>query len=44
MLMTLFSSAGWEAWDLGHRPVIPERMPVLIDDDLLLDPSFAHGV
>jgi integrase len=37
MLMTFFSSAGWEAWDLGHRPVIPERMPVLIDDDLLLE-------
>jgi integrase len=37
MLMTLFSSAGWETWDLGHRPVIPERMPVLIDDDLLLE-------
>src|SRR5260370_3598053 len=37
MLMTLFSSAGWETWDLGHRPVIPERMPVLIDDDLLFE-------
>src|SRR5258708_5238369 len=34
MLMTFFSSVGWEAWDLGHRPVIPERMPVLIDEDL----------
>src|SRR5258708_30388856 len=37
MLMTFFSSVGWEAWDLGHRPVIPERMPVLIDDDLLFE-------
>src|SRR5438270_11139154 len=37
MLMTFFSSAGWEAWDLEHRPVIPERMLVLIDDDLLFE-------
>jgi hypothetical protein len=37
MLMTLFSSSGWDAWDLEHRPLIPERMPVLIDDDLLLE-------
>ncbi|MGH3120048.1 MAG: tyrosine-type recombinase/integrase [Mycobacterium sp.] len=35
MQMTFFSSAGWESWDLEHPPVIPERMPVLIDDDLL---------
>ncbi len=35
MLMTLFSSVGREAWDLEYRPVVPERMPVLIDDDLL---------
>ena len=37
MLMTFFSSAGWEAWDLERQPVIPERMPVLIDDDLLFE-------
>ena len=35
MQMTFFSSAGWESWDLEHPPVIPGRMPVLIDDDLL---------
>jgi integrase len=37
MLMTFFAAAGWETWDLEHRPVIPERMPVLIDDDLLFE-------
>src|SRR5713101_3863747 len=34
MLINLFSSRGWESWGLEHRPLIPERMPVLIDDDL----------
>jgi integrase len=34
MLMTFFSSRGWESWDLEFRPLIPERMPVLVDDDL----------
>ena len=37
MLMTFFTSAGWEAWDTEHRPLIPERMPVLIDDDMLFE-------
>jgi hypothetical protein len=27
--------ANWTViWDVGHRPLIPEGMPVLIDDDL----------
>ena len=34
MLMTFFLSRGWESWDLEFRPLIPERMPVLVDDDL----------
>lgn len=37
MLMNLFSSRGWESWDLERRPLIPELMPVLIGDDLLLE-------
>ena len=37
MLMTFFISAGWESWDLQDRPLIPEGMPVLIDDDLLFE-------
>jgi hypothetical protein len=32
-----FSSLGWGSWDVGHRPLVPERMPVLVDDDLLFD-------
>jgi hypothetical protein len=35
--MSFFSSRGWESWDIAGRPLIPERMPVLIDDDLLLE-------
>src|SRR5713101_5165190 len=34
MILSFFSSWGWESWDVGHRPLIPEGMPVLIDDDL----------
>lgn len=32
--LTFFSSHGWQSWDIEHRPLIPEGMPVLIDDDL----------
>lgn len=39
MELTFFSSVGWESWDVEARPVIPDRMPVLVDDDLL----FADG-
>jgi len=35
--LTFFSSVGWESWDVEGRPVIPDRMPVLVDDDLLFD-------
>ena len=34
VILDFFSSEGWASWDLQHRPLIPERMPVLIDDDL----------
>lgn len=37
MILTFFSSSGWESWLLQRRPLIPERMPVLIDDDLLFE-------
>lgn len=37
MELTFFSSVGWESWDVDARPVIPDRMPVLIDDDLLFN-------
>jgi hypothetical protein len=35
--MNFFSSQGWRSWDVEHRPVIPEGMPMLIDDDLLFE-------
>ncbi|MDA8044850.1 MAG: site-specific integrase [Actinomycetota bacterium] len=37
MLLNFFSSEGWESWDVERRPLIPEGMPVLIDDDLAFE-------
>lgn len=37
MILTFFSSRGWESWDVEHRPLIPEGMPVLVDDDLCFE-------
>lgn len=34
MILSFFSSRGWESWDVGDRPLLPERMPVLVDEDL----------
>ncbi len=34
MILSFFTSQGWESWDVERRPLIPERMPVLVDDDL----------
>ena len=34
MILSFFSARGWESWDVERRPLIPERMPVLVDDDL----------
>lgn len=34
MILSFFSSQGWESWDVERRPLIPERMPVLVDEDL----------
>ncbi|MEU9031869.1 site-specific integrase [Streptomyces sp. NPDC048383] len=34
MILNFFSSHGWQSWDIEHRPLIPEGMPVLVDDDL----------
>jgi hypothetical protein len=34
VILNFFSSRGWESWGLERRPLIPERMPVLIDGDL----------
>jgi hypothetical protein len=37
VILSFFSSQGWESWDIAHRPLIPERMPTLVDDDLLFE-------
>jgi integrase len=37
VILSFFSSRGWESWDIANRPLIPERMPVLVDDDLLFE-------
>lgn len=37
MILSYFSSLDWRSWDLEHRPVIPEGMAFLIDDDLLFE-------
>jgi hypothetical protein len=34
MILSFFWSQGWESWEVERRPLIPERMPVLVDDDL----------
>jgi hypothetical protein len=34
MILSFFASQGWELWDVVRRPLVPERMPVLVDDDL----------
>lgn len=37
VILSFFSSRDWESWDVANRPLIPERMPVLVDDDLLFE-------
>ncbi len=41
MILSFFSSRGCESWNAEYRPVIPERMPVLIDDDLRFEDGAA---
>jgi hypothetical protein len=42
MILSFFSSRGWESWDVGDRPLLPERMPVLVDDDLRFEDGPGH--
>lgn len=37
LTLSLFSSRGFESWDVERRPLIPEGMPVLVDSDLLFE-------
>ncbi|MFD9690190.1 site-specific integrase [Kitasatospora sp. NPDC059088] len=41
MHLIFFKPNQWESWDLGRRPLIPEGMPVLVDDDLEFEASGA---
>ncbi|QIS23531.1 tyrosine-type recombinase/integrase [Nocardia terpenica] len=34
MILYFFSSLGWQDWDIEWAPLVPDRMPVLVDDDL----------
>ncbi|MFF3994389.1 hypothetical protein ACFYX8_13900 [Streptomyces cyaneofuscatus] len=35
MEVAFYSSEGWESWGLAAKPLIPEGMAFLVDDDLL---------
>ncbi|MEV6048343.1 site-specific integrase [Streptomyces xanthochromogenes] len=37
MEVSFYSSEGWESWGLLAKPVIPEGMAFLVDDDLLFE-------
>ena len=37
MQLTFFSRTGWQDWDVAAEPALPDRMPVLVDDDLLFE-------
>jgi site-specific recombinase XerD len=37
VILSFFSAQGWESWNVEHRPLIPERMPVLVDEDLIFE-------
>ncbi|MFE3860594.1 site-specific integrase [Streptomyces goshikiensis] len=37
MHLTFYRSNDWATWGLGRQPLIPEGMPILIDEDLLLE-------
>src|SRR5712691_1299133 len=37
MQLTFFSRTGWQDWDVAAEPAIPDRMPQLVDDDLIFE-------
>ncbi|MFH9944402.1 tyrosine-type recombinase/integrase [Streptomyces murinus] len=37
MHLIFYSPSEWDTWSLGRRPLIPEGMPVLVDEDLVLE-------
>ncbi|MFP3119882.1 hypothetical protein [Streptomyces sp. Iso 434] len=32
--MTNYFPVGWETWDVDQQPLIRDRMPIIVDDDL----------
>ncbi len=41
MQLTFFSRIGWQDWDVAAEPAIPDRMPQLVDDDLIFEDAGA---
>src|SRR4051794_24056151 len=41
MYLTYFTRAEWRSWDVEREPLIPDGMPILVDDDLCFED---HGV
>jgi site-specific recombinase XerD len=41
MQLIFFSGKGWQSWDVERTPVIPDRMPVLVDEDLRFEDGTA---
>ncbi|MEY9840502.1 site-specific integrase [Streptacidiphilus sp. EB103A] len=37
MHLIFFNAADWESWGLDGRPLIPQGMPILVDDDLVFE-------
>ena len=37
MQLTFFSRTGWQDWDVAAEPAIPDRMPQLVDEDLIFE-------
>src|SRR5260370_5043566 len=37
MQLTFFSRAGWQDWEVAAEPGIADRMPQLVDDDLIFE-------
>jgi integrase len=37
MQLTFFSRTGWQDWDVAAEPAVPDRMPQLVDDDLIFE-------
>jgi hypothetical protein len=35
--LIFFSSTGWQSWDVRSRPVIPDGMPLLVDDGMVFE-------